>query len=203
MALKPVGNCVTITTSGSSARTAAQAQKSDTLRVCAVTKEAHVAIGTLPTATTANFYVPSGGTASISLGAVASNRVVGISTANATTGVNGASSPFVTVIDFPEGTGCPFDVGDAVTLTVTNGGGGDQSYYDFSHKCVASINTTAGVDGYFGTRCTINNDYAVGYAHTALSASNWAELRSSFMVAAISSGSGSCLVQQVQITGEG
>ena len=202
MALKPVGNCITISTSGSSARTAAQAHKSDTLRVCAVTKEAHVAIGTLPTATTANFYVPSGETASISLGGANSNRVVGIQTANATTGVNGASSPFVTIIDFPEGTGCPFNAGDAVTLTVTDGGGGDQSYWDFSHKCVASVNNTAGVNGYFGTRCIINNDYAVGYAHTALKSNNWAELRGSFMVAAISSGSGTCLVQQVQVSGD-
>ena len=203
MALKPVGNCVTITTSGSSARTGAQAHKTDTLRVCAVTKEAHVAIGTLPTATTSNFYVPSGTTASISLGGPGAQKVIGISTTNATTGVNGASSPFVTVIDFPEGTGCPFEAGDAVTLTVSNRGGGDQSYYDFSHKCVASVNNTAGVNGYFGTRCIINNDYAVGYAHTALSSSNYAELRGSFMVAAISSGSGSCLVQQVQVSGEG
>ena len=119
-------------------------------------------------------------------------------------GVNGADGSYVTVIDFPEGTGCPFEAGDAVSLSVTDGGGGDQSYYDFSHKCVASVNVTSDVNGYFGTRCIINNDYGVGYAHTALSSSNYAELRGSFMVAVIAStGTGNAYIQQVQVSGEG
>ena len=143
------------------------------------------------------------GTGSISLGAPGANRVIGITTTTATAGVNGADGSYVTVIDFPEGTGCPFEAGDAVSLTVTNGGGGDQSYYDFSHKCVASVNNSAGVNGYFGTRCIINNNYGVGYAHTALSSSNYAELRGSFKVACLTStGSGNAYIQQVQVSGD-
>ena len=205
MAHKPVGNTTTRSTSNSSARTGALAHKTDTLRVVATGTDGFVAIGTLPTATAANgYYIPSGGTGSISLGAPGANRVIGITTTTATAGVNGADGSYVTVIDFPEGTGCPFEAGDAVSLTVNNAGGGDQSYYDFSHKCVASVNNTAGVDGYFGTRCIINNDYGVGYAHTALSSSNYAELRGSFMVAVIAStGTGNAYIQQVQVSGEG
>ena len=74
----------------------------------------------LPTATAANgYYVHSGGTGIIALGAPGANQVIGITTTNATAGVNGADGAFVTVIDFPEGTQCPFEAGDAVSLTVT------------------------------------------------------------------------------------
>ena len=70
-------------------------------------------------------------------------------------------------------------------------------------KCVASVNNSAGVNGYFGTRCIINNNYGVGYAHTALSSSNYAELRGSFKVACLTStGSGNAYIQQVQVSGD-
>ena len=141
MGHKPVGNTTTRSTSTSSAATGALAHKTGSLRVACVGADSFVAIVTNPTATAANgYYVHSGGTGIIALGAPGANKVIGITTTNATAGVNGADGAFVTVIDFPEGTGCPFEAGDAVTLTVTNGGGGDQSYYDFSHKCVASVN---------------------------------------------------------------
>ena len=183
-ALKPVGDVVTLTTSSTSAQSAAQAHKTDTLRVVAVTTPAHIAIGTLPVATAANFYVPAGSSASISLGSPNSNRVTGITTGT------------TTVIDFPEGTGSPFTVGDAVSLTVEG-----QSDYDFSHKIVSSVNTTADVSGYFSTRIIVNNDSSTGNPGALLDTS-YAELRSSFMVAALSTGSGKCYVQQVQVTGD-
>lgn len=204
MGHKPVGDTTTRSTSTSSAATGALAHKTGSLRVACVGADSFVAIGTNPTATAANgYYVHSGSTGILALGAPGANKVIGITTTNATAGVNGADGAFVTVIDFPEGTGCPFEAGDAVSLTVTNGGGGDQSYYDFSHKCVASVNNSAGVNGYFGTRCIINNNYGVGYAHTALSSSNYAELRGSFKVACLTStGSGNAYIQQVQVSGD-
>jgi hypothetical protein len=42
------------------------------------------------------------------------------------------------------------------------------------------------------------NDYGVGYAHTSLISTNFAELRGSFMVAALGTGSGTLHYQQIQ-----
>ena len=187
MAHKPVGNGIVRSTSTTSAQTAAQAHKTDTLRVVSVGADSFVAIGTNPTAANTNYYVPSGGTATISLGGPQSNRVVGVSTSGTTT-----------IIDFPEGTGSPFAAGDAVTLTA------NKTYYNFSHKIVTSVNVSSGAEsGYYSTRIVVDNDYGVGYAHTALADTNWAELRGSFKVAAITStGSGTIYAQQVQVSGD-
>ena len=192
MALQPVGSGSSIA-SGASASHAKFSHKTDVVRVYADGCTATVAVGNTAVAAATDFIVPANHEPeSINIGRPSAQRVVGVTTTNTNT-----------VIDFPEGTGCPFEAGDAVSLTVTNGGGGDQSYYDFSHKCVASVNNSAGVNGYFGTRCIINNNYGVGYAHTALSSSNYAELRGSFKVACLTStGSGNAYIQQVQVSGD-
>ena len=190
MAHNPVGNGIVLSTSTSSASTTAQAHKTNTLRVVSVGADAFVAIGTNPTAANTNYYVPSGGTATISLGGPQSNRVVGVSTSGTTT-----------IIDFPEGTGSPFAAGDAVTLTA------NKTYYNFSHKIVTSVNVSSGAEsGYYSTRIVVDNDYGVGYAHTAIDGTNagdWAELRGSFLVAALTStGTGTIYAQQVQVSGD-
>ena len=158
-------------------------QQSDSLRVVAKGAGCHVAIGTLPTAAATNYYVHSGESEVISLGSVKSNRVVGVTTTGTTT-----------VIDFAEGTGSPFEAGDAVSLTVTG-----QSYLDFTHKIVSSVDTSGGSSGYFSTRIIVDHDYGVGYAHTNVIGQ--AELRGSFMVAAYGDGSGTLHYQQVQSSG--
>jgi hypothetical protein len=182
MAHQPVGNGTSFAITSSNAQSSAISHQSDTLRVVAVGAPAHVAIGTDPTATNANYYVASGQEATISLGRPSSQRVVGITTGATTT------------IDFPEGTGSPFEVGDAVSLTVTG-----QSYYDFSHKTVKSVDTSSNVGGYFNTRIVINHDSS-GVA-TAFS-TPYAELRGSFKVGSIAAtGSGTLYAQQVQVSG--
>ena len=158
-------------------------QQSDSLRVVAKGAGCHVAIGTLPTAAATNYYVHSGEAEVIALGSVKSNKVVGVSTSGSTT-----------IIDFAEGTGSPFEAGDAVSLTVTG-----QSYLDFTHKIVSSVNTTAGIGGFYSTRIVVDHDYGVGYAHTDVIGQ--AELRGSFMVAAYGDGSGTLHYQQVQSSG--
>ena len=158
-------------------------QQSDSLRVVAKGAGCHVAIGTLPTAAATNYYVHAGESEVISLGTVQSNRVVGVST----TGTN-------TIIDFAEGTGSPFDAGDAVTLSVTG-----QSYLNFTHKIVSSVDSSAGVNGFYSTRIVVDHDYGVGYAHTNVIGQ--AELRGSFMVAAFGDGAGTVHYQQVQSSG--
>tara|TARA_B100000902_G_scaffold283009_1_gene268995 strand:+ start:235 stop:783 length:549 start_codon:yes stop_codon:yes gene_type:complete len=178
-ALKPVGTGQVIATSTSAAASAAFDQQTDRIRVVAETVGCHVAVGANPTATASDIYVGTSGAEEISLGSVAAQRVVGVTT--------GAT----TIIDFPEGTGCPFSVGDAVSLTATG-----QSYYDFSHKTIASINNTAGVGGFFGTRIVVTNNSS-GIA-TAFAA-DYAELRRSMKVSVISNASsGKAFIQQVQ-----
>ena len=178
-ALKPVGSNQVISSSGTSAQSSAISQQSDSLRIVSEGVGVHVAIGTNPTAVATDFYVSSNLSSVIRMGQVSSQRVVGVTTGTTTT------------IDFPEGTGCPFGIGDAVTLTV-NG----QDYYDFSHKILSDINTTSGVGGYYNTRVTINHDSS-GIA-TAFNAP-YGELRKSFKVAVkTNSGTGTVFIQQVQ-----
>ena len=88
-------------------------------------------------------------------------------------------------------------MGDAVTLTCA-----EQSTYDFTHKLVTDVNNSAGQDGYFSTRITVNTDTSTG-VDAELLGTSYAELRGSFKIAAFSSGAGTLLSQQVQITGEG
>ena len=81
-----------------------------------------------------------------------------------------------------------------MSLTVTG-----QSYLDFTHKIVSSVNNTAGRDGYHGTRIIVDHDYNVAYAHTDVIGQ--AELRGSFMVAAYGDGTGTLHYQQIQSAG--
>ena len=186
MAHRTVGVNSSFSVTGSATTGAAvSAHKSDCLRLIAKGAGIHVAIGTNPTATTQDYYVPadaSGGEI-LAIGKPASQRVVGVST-----------SGTKTIIDFPEGTGSPFATGDAVTLTATN-----QSYLNFTHKIVDSVDTSAGEGGYFSTRITVDHDYGVGYAHTDVI--QFAELRGSFKVSGVGDGSGTLYYQQVQSSG--
>ena len=159
------------------------AHRTEYLRVVAKGAGAHVAIGTLPTASVENYFVHSGESEVLTLGKPQSNRVAGITTGSTTT------------IDFVEGTGSPFGVGDAVTLTVTG-----QSDYNFTHKIVKSVNNNAGVDGFHGTRIVVDHDSSAGNPAALLSTS-YAELRGSFMVAAFGDGSGTLHYQQIQSAG--
>jgi hypothetical protein len=183
-ALNPVGiNSALPIASGANRRGVDQTvHQSEYLRVVSKGAGCHIAIGTLPTAATTNFYVHAGEDDIISIGKVSAQRVVGVTTGT------------TTIIDFPEGTGQPFEVGDAVTLT------GVPSYLTFTHKIVDSVNTTAGVGGFFNTRIIVNHDSSG--IHTNYVAQTpgpgYAELRGSFMVAAYGDGSGTLHYQQVQ-----
>ena len=181
MAHNPVGINSALPITTSSARGLdTTAHKTDALRVVAVGAGAHVAIGTFPTATTANYYVAVGESEVITLGACRNQKVIGITTGATTT------------IDFPEGTGSPFQVGDAVSLTVTG-----QTDYNFTHQIVSSVDNSAGVDGFYSTRIVVDHDSSTGNP-AALIPTNSAELRGSFMVAALGTGSGTLHYQQVQ-----
>jgi hypothetical protein len=181
-ALKPVGVNTTFATSVTSASSDAISQQSDSIRIVAVTEGVHVAIGTNPTATVENFFVPVTDATDISLGPVRSQRVVGVTTGT------------TTIIDFPEGTGSPFEIGEAVTLTVPN-----QSNFDFEHKIVTDINTSAGVAGYFSTRLTVDHDSSS--VTDVFNSPHDADLRRSIKVAVrTSANTGTVHIQQVQVS---
>ena len=123
MSLNPVDSAFTIASNNThSMKSSAFAHKTDSIRVTAIGNDAYVSVGGEPTAAATNFLVTTGEPEVISLGHVRSHKVVGITTGS------------TTVLELPEGTGCPFVVGDYVSLSVTG-----QSSYDFSHKEVTAI----------------------------------------------------------------
>lgn len=182
MAHKPIGVGSSIATSATSTQSSAFSVQSSVLRVVSVGAGAHVAIGTNPTATTLDYYIPSGQEATLAL-TKASNRVVGVTT--------GA----ITTIIFPEGTQCPFGINDTVSLSVSG-----QPYYNFIHGVITSVDTSSGVDGYHQTRCTV--DVNTSGISTAFSSTD-ATLRNSLKLAArTDTGAGVLYLQQVQIAGD-
>ena len=96
-----------------------------------------------------------------------------------------------TIIDFPEGTGSPFGVGDAVTLTAPG-----QTNFNFTHKLVTAIDSSSGPSGYFSERITIDHDSAS--VTDTFDSSLHAELRGSLKFHV--SGLGTAYVQQVQVS---
>ncbi len=191
MAHQQVGDLVSFTATSSSVQSAALPQKTQYLRVVAVDQDAHIAIGTNPTATTANYYVVADVPEVISIGQPRSQPVVGITTGATTT------------IEFQEGTGSQFTVGDTVNLTVTN-----QSYYDtaVTGAIVTAVNTKSangsgdGTQGFSRIITVAANTTGVA---TAYSSANFAELRNAFKVAGIRGGGTNAVVkvQQVQVVG--
>jgi hypothetical protein len=182
MAHRPVGTGSSVAfTAGVASTSNPFSVQSSVLRVVAVGGAAHIAVGSTPSATSGDYYVPSGGTATLAL-SKASNRVVGVTTGTTTT------------IIVPEGTQVPYGTDDYVTLTVTG-----QSYYDFTHQKVLSVDTTAGIDGYFQTRMIVN--YNSSGIVTAFSATD-ATIINSNKVSAYGVGSGTVYYQQVQISGD-
>ena len=188
MAHQQVGDLVSFTATDSSVQSTAIPQKTQYLRVVAIDQDAHVAIGTNPTATTANYYVVADTPEVISIGKPRSQPVVGITT--------GAT----TIIEFQQGTGSQFTVGDTVNLTVT-----DQDYYDsaVTGSIVTAVNETyePNADSGYCRRITLAaNTTSIA---TAYSSSNYAELRNVFKVAGIRGGGTNAVVkvQQIQVVG--
>jgi hypothetical protein len=182
MAHRPVGSGASVAfTAGAASTSNSFSVQSSVLRVVAVSGAAHIAVGSTPSATNGDYYVPAGGTATLAL-TKASNRVVGVTTGTTTT------------IIVPEGTQVPFVVDEYVSLSVAG-----QSYYDFSHQKVLSVDTTSGYNGYYQTRMVVN--YNSSGIATAFSSTDATIIRSN-KVSAYGVGSGTLYYQQVQISGD-
>jgi hypothetical protein len=181
MAHRPVGAGSSFAfTAGTATTSTAFTIQSDTLRVVA-TGAAFISVGATPSATSADYYVLANTPATIAL-TKASNRVVGVTTGT------------TTIVSVPEGTQVPFGVGDYVTLTA-NG----QSYYNFTHQRVISVDTTSNVNGYYQTRMTI--DYNSSGIVTAFAPAD-ASVTASNKVSVYGVGAGALYYQQVQITNQ-
>ena len=182
MAHRPVGAGSSFTfTAGTATTSSAFTVQSSVLRVVAVGGAAFVAVGATPSATAADYYVPSGETATLAL-TKASNRVVGVTTGT------------TTIVTVQEGTQVPFSVGDYVTLSASG-----QTYYNFTHQRVISVDTTSNVGGYYQTRMTV--DYNSAGIITAFSSAD-ASVTASNKVSVFGAGSGTLYYQQVQISGQ-
>ncbi len=207
MALNPVGagTSLALVAAGTVVQnqTGAQTHQSAYLRCVAVDCPVNVAVSMATTAAATagitSFFIRKDTSETLFIGKPRSNRVVGLTT----------ETDGTVTIDFAEGTGTPFNGGDAVSLTVTG-----QDYYDFSHKIVNSVNSTSGLNGYYSTRINVNYDYGddnPGGIQTTFNNAgqvSWAEMRSSFMVGAQAAGAlgaqgtGALYIQQVQTSGD-
>ena len=207
MALNPVGagTSIQLVAAGTVVQnqTGAQTHQSAYLRCVAVDCPVNVAVSMATTAAATagitSFFIRKDTSETLFIGKPRSNRVVGLTT----------ETDGTVTIDFAEGTGSPFNGGDAVSLTVTG-----QDYYDFSHKIVNSVNSTSGLNGYYSTRINVNYDYGddnIGGIQTTFNNAgqvSWAEMRSSFMVGAQAAGAlgaqgtGALYIQQVQTSGD-
>jgi hypothetical protein len=165
---------------GAATTSSAFTVQSDTLRVVA-TNPAFISVGATPSATSADYYVPSNTPVTLAL-TKASNRVIGVTTGT------------TTVVTVPEGTQVPFGVGDYVTLTASG-----QSYYNFAHQRVISVDTSANISGYYQTRMTI--DYNSSGIVTAFAPTD-ATVSISNKVSAYGISAGTLYYQQVQITNQ-
>ena len=207
MALNPVGagTSIALVAAGTviQNQSGAQTHQSAYLRCVAVDCPVNVAVSMATTAAATagitSFFIRKDTSETLFIGKPRSNRVVGLTT----------ETDGTTTIDFAEGTGTPFNGGDAVSLTVTG-----QDYYNFSHKIVNSVNSTSGLNGYYSTRINVDYDYGddnPGGIQTTFNNAgqvNWAEMRSSFVVGAQSAtglgaqGIGALYIQQVQTSGD-
>tara|TARA_B100000029_G_scaffold7248_1_gene7654 strand:+ start:616 stop:1242 length:627 start_codon:yes stop_codon:yes gene_type:complete len=207
MALNPVGagTSLALVAAGTVVQnqTSAQTHQSAYLRCVAVDCPVNVAVSMASTAAATagitSFFIRKDTSETLFIGKPRSNRVVGLTT----------ETDGTVTIDFAEGTGTPFNGGDAVSLTVTG-----QDYYDFSHKIVNSVNSTSGLNGYYSTRINVDYDYGddnPGGIQTTFNNAgqvSWAEMRSSFVVGAQSAtvlgaqGQGALYIQQVQTSGD-
>ena len=187
MAHRAVGAGQSIALAGTAATSSAFKVQSSVMRVVAKGAPAFVAIGTEPVASTSDYYVPAGGTATLAM-TKASQRVVDI--------IVGAATTLVC----PEGTQMPFVVGDRVTIQDSS-----DSNYDtkISNAQVTNVYTSSDRSGYFQTRIKVSAD--TSGISTAFDPGCHASLYRSNSVSALTpdgATGGVLYVQQVQTSGD-
>ena len=102
-----------------------------------------------PSAAATDYYIPAGTSATLSMQRY-SCKIVGITTAASTS----AATTAFTQLTCPEGQQVPFSIGNYVTLKNCNVAG----FNTITHARVTNVDTTAGLDGSFQTKLTVDAD---------------------------------------------
>ena len=199
-----VGTGKSIATALASVASTSFVIESQYVRLTPVTEGAHVVVSqttSSPSAAATDYYIPAGTSATLSMQRY-SCKIVGITTAASTS----AATTAFTQLTCPEGQQVPFSIGNYVTLKNCNVAGFNTSIV---HSRVVDINTTAGLDGSFQTKMTVdaNCSLIVGFDEDTDvpggKGFNDTTLYSSARVAARSDGgAGGLHIIQVQTTGE-
>ena len=204
MAHNPVvGTGKSIATALASAASTSFAIESQYVRLTPVTEGAHVVVSQTenkPSAAATDYYIPAGTSETLSMQRY-SCKIVGITSTTAV----GAASTYFTQLTCPEGQQVPFSIGNYVTLKNCNVAG----FNTITHARVTNVNTSAGLDGSFQTKLTVDADtYSSGTFDEDTDVPggkgfNDTTLYSSARVAARSDGgAGGLHIIQVQTTGE-
>ena len=191
MAHRTVGAGQSIALTGTATTSSAFKVQSNVLRIVATGANAYVAIGTDPVATTSDYIVTTQGSESLAMLRM-SQRVVGISTV--------ASG---TVLEAPEGTQMPFNIGDRVTLDYEGDSTNDSNYTTLINDTkVVGKSRSAGISGDFSEKITVEANTAG--VSTAFTPTGNATLFLSNKVSVISpnpTAASVVYIQQVQTTG--
>ena len=204
MAHNPVvGTGKSIATALASAASTSFAIESQYVRLTPVTEGANVVVSQTvnkPSAAATDYYIPAGTSETLSMQRY-SCKIIGITSTTAV----GSGATYFTELQCPEGQTVPFSIGNYVTLKNCNVSG----FNTITHARVTEVNTTAGLDGSFQTKLTVDADtYSSGTFDEDADVPggkgfNDTTLYSSARVAARSDGgAGGLHIIQVQTTGE-
>ena len=204
MAHNPVvGTGKSIATALASAASTSFAIESQYVRLTPVTEGANVVVSQTvnkPSAAATDYYIPAGTSETLSMQRY-SCKIIGITSTTAV----GAASTYFTQLTCPEGQQVPFSIGNYVTLKNCNVAG----FNTITHARVTNVNTSAGLDGSFQTKLTVDADtYSSGTFDEDTDVPggkgfNDTTLYSSARVAARSDGgAGGLHIIQVQTTGD-
>ena len=190
MAYRTVGAGQSIALTGTATTSTAFKVQSNVLRIVASGADAYVAIGTDPVAKTTDFLVPSSEPESLAMLRM-SQRVVGITKGS------------TTVLEAPEGTQMPFQIGDRVTLDYEGDSTNDSNYTTLINDTkVVGKSRSAGVGGDFSEKITVEAN--TSGISTAFTPTGNATLFMSSKVSVISpnpTAASVVYIQQVQTTG--
>ena len=190
MAHRTVGAGQSIALTGTATTSSAFKVQSNVLRIVATGGNAYVAIGTDPVATTSDYIVTTQGPESLAM-LKQSQRVVGITKGT------------TTVLQAPEGTTMPFNIGDRVTLDFEGNTKNDSNWTTLINDTkVVGKSRSAGVGGDFSGKITVEANTAG--VSTAFTPTGNATLFMSNKVSVISpnpTAASVVYIQQVQTTG--
>ena len=190
MAHRTVGAGQSIALTGTATTSSAFKVQSNVLRIVATGGNAYVAIGTDPVATPSDYIVTTQGPESLAM-LKQSQRVVGITKGT------------TTVLQAPEGTTMPFNIGDRVTLDFEGNTKNDSNWTTLINDTkVVGKSRSAGVGGDFSEKITVEANTAG--VSTAFTPTGNATLFMSNKVSVISpnpTAAAVVYIQQVQTTG--